>query len=284
MSLFLSQQTKSWTFEVGNWGTQKFSPLSHPGAAGKVLIEELLGSEKFGTCQAKRMCYPYLQPSKKRHQQRNVQFREGAFHPYRSLLSLLQLDAQARQCPLVPALICTSWHTRKRLPKSDNNHNPSSSLSSFVLHCHPLFFVSWAHPSHRSGTVPVTAWHVLCWLFSFPHLSTFFPSTPLTPQSHAQHLKSWHRAAHARGHCHNLTGQMTELGSLAQPCLSLLMRLNQTCMSLGFFASLFPFPSGILTNPSIPLLPTSSNCSRDFEIRTDDTTAQPFCLVTHMHY
>lgn len=75
----------------------------------------------------------------------------------------------------------------------------------------------------------------------FPHLSTFFPSAPLTPQSHAQHLKSWHRAVHVRGHCHNFTIQMTELEALAKPCLSLLMRLNQTCNSLG------PFPHSSLS-------------------------------------
>ena len=62
----------------------------------------LLESDKFGTCQATSMGHPYLQPSKKGHQQSNKQLREGAFHHFSVFLPLLQLAAPARQCHLAP--------------------------------------------------------------------------------------------------------------------------------------------------------------------------------------
>lgn len=62
---------------------------------------------------------------------------------------------------------------------------------------------------------------------------------------------------------------------------SVLMKLNQSCNSLGSFASLLPFPSEIST---ILLLPTLSSCSRDVGCRTDEAMPQPPWLVSRMHY
>ena len=114
--------------------------------------------------------------------------------------------------------------------------------------------------------------------------SQHFPSNPITLQSYAQRLKSWHREDHARGHCCNLAVQMIELEALAWLCLSVLIRLNQSCNFLRSFSSLLPFPSGILTIHSTPLLPTSTSCSRDAGCGIGEATAQPPWLVTWIHY
>lgn len=156
----------------------------------------------------------------------------------------------------------------------------SSPLSSFSPLCNADFFFLTPDHSLTSGSIPVTTGHVLCsscHCSSLPPLSTFFPSSPLTLQSFAQHLKSWDRADHARDRCHDLTAQTIELG-FGMAFFITINEIEPIMQFLGSFASVLPFPSGILTIHSIPLHPTSANCSRDAGCRTEEATARPLLV------
>lgn len=111
----------------------------------------LLGSDKFGTCQAK-MGQPSLQLSKKGHHQRNKEMREGAFRRFSVFSPLVQVAAQARQCHLAPLFDTHLLVTNKKAAMSVAC--PTVILSS-IPPCRSLFSESTnltqvrIHPCHN---------------------------------------------------------------------------------------------------------------------------------------
>lgn len=238
-------------------------------------LRRSLGSDKSGTCQAKRMCYPSFQQSKKRQWQRNAQLGKVLF--ITSEFFHLYFNLPHKQGSAF-------WFLLPYAPPDTQGKSCQNLITSMSpLHFIPFSILCFLNPPpwHRSGSI---RHNLACSLLAFFP----FPISALPFHQLLWHLRAMHSIWRA-GTGQSMSGaiatvQMTELEVLAQPCLSILMRLNQRCNSLGSFALLLSFSSGILTNPSIPLLPTSSSCSRESESRTDEATVLPFCLVTQMHY
>lgn len=194
-------------------------------------LRSSFGSDKSGTCQAKTLCYSSLQPSKKRPQQRNAQFREDALHHFRVFSALLQLAAQARQCLLVPPLICTSWHTGKRWPKSDKKHDPLFILFSILCFLNP-------QPSHRSGSIHHNLARSLLASFPFPISALSINSSGTTePCTTSEELA---QGSPCQGHCHSADDWIRGFGT------ALFITVNEAepnMQFLGVFCltPLFPF-------------------------------------------
>lgn len=121
------------------------------------------------------------QPSKcTGHQQRNKQFREGAFHYFSGFfLPFFQLAAQAGQCHLAPLYDTRVLTPNKRVAIIWQQARASASLLlSFSPFCHANLPSPSPHPSLRSGSI--TTRHISAPHASIlPHLSAFFPSSPI---------------------------------------------------------------------------------------------------------